>query len=129
MLADFCIYTIKHSSDLDKAYESGSGRGTFNEKTRWVSASHLLADAIRTGTRLPVVFCWAEETRDLRYWGLLEKVEVGSDGTAYTFSDLKPISPTQLKTALRKRSDRSRLDRYFIRPYAICYTPAFLEES
>jgi hypothetical protein len=120
---DFCIYTIKHSDDLDKGRS-----GTFHENRAWVAGKRLLEEAKRAKQVLPVVFCPAEGTKYLYAWAVLRKIDITEDGTNYTFEKLKLFrNPPPLKTTMKKKSDRKPLHRNFIRPYAICVTPAFLK--
>jgi hypothetical protein len=91
-----------------------------------VSGQRLLDEAKGRGERLAIIFCPSEETRNLHSWGVLEKIEITGDETAYTFSGLTRFKTTRPKTVLRKRSDGKPLPAGFIRPYAICRAPEFL---
>jgi hypothetical protein len=59
-------------------------------------------------------------------WAVLDKIIIEDSQTAYSFSDLQPLKGHR-KTSLEKR-DGSPLSPGFIRPYAICRTPAYLED-
>jgi hypothetical protein len=120
--ASLCVYTIKHSDDLV------AGRSdTFHERRPWAAAKRLLDDAERCGESVAVVFAEAENTDKLVAWAVLKEIQITPDGTDYTFSKLtrfkKPLRP---KTDLRKRNGE-QLSGNFIRPYAICRKPKFLE--
>ena len=129
MLANRCVYTIKLSPDLIEALRAG-GSGTFHERTRWATAKQLLAEARRSGERLPIVFAPAEGTDRLFGWALLEDGAVGSGrSTKYSFSALRQFKKRPLKSSLTKAKGGKHLDRAFIRPYAICRTPPYLEEG
>ena len=120
---DFCVYTIKHSDDLVQGRS-----GTFHEKRAWVTGKRLLEEAKRAKQVLPVVFCPAEGTKYLYAWAVLRKIDITEDGTNYTFEKLRLFrNPPPLKTTMKRKSDRKPLHRNFIRPYAICVTPAFLK--
>jgi hypothetical protein len=127
MLTDLCIYTTKHSDHLRSTLANG-GRDTYSEHKKWVRAKRLLDDAKRAGKRLPVIFAPAEATRRLFAWALLDEIVPDQENT-YTFSHLRLFEPRPLKTTLRKASDGEPLDRWFIRPYAICRTPNYLVEQ
>jgi hypothetical protein len=125
-LSEFCIYTIKHSNELRASYARG-GRDTYTEKKQWTTAGRLLADAKRADQRLPVVFAPAEGTSHLFAWGLLDSIRTINDSTEYAFSDLRVFNHRPAKSTLRKR-DGEPLGEGFIRPYAICVTPAYLHD-
>jgi hypothetical protein len=125
MLTDRCIYTIKHSDDLRKCLASG-GRDKFSEGRKWGQAKKLVDEAKRNGNRVPVIFAPAEQTGHLFAWALLDDVDVRGEGSTYAFSELTRFKPRPLKTTLRKASNGERLERMFIRPYAICKTPKLL---
>jgi hypothetical protein len=121
-LAPLCIYTIKHSRDLLKRR-----RGTFHENRRWTTARRLLERAQGDHQLLAVVFAQAEFTDDLVAWAYLTDIQIDNDGTNYTFSKLTRFEPPfPKKTDLFKRNGK-RLSAEFIRPYAICQTPPFLD--
>ncbi len=98
------------------------------EQKAWVTAARMLDDAKRSGERLPVLFSRAEGTHNLFAWALLETIEIAADkSTKYTFSNMRLFKGTRpLMSVLKKKSNREPLDEWFIRPYAICYTPSFV---
>lgn len=124
-LADECIYTIVHRQRLEEAASDG-GMATFREAKPWVSAAKLLAEARRDGRALPIVFADAADCSALLFWGELREVRIDEQGTEYAVASLRPIegnrAPQQL---VLLRSDRT-IAPDFIRPYALCRTPAFL---
>ena len=126
MLSDYCIYTIKHSDDLHKTENTGRA-GTYVERRRWASANRLLEKAQQEGRLLPIVFAPAEKTNPLFGWALLDKIIVEGGETRYSFSELRPFPEVRHKSSLKKRNGE-RLSQNFIRPYAICRTPAYLRE-
>jgi hypothetical protein len=123
MLTDICVYTIKHSDDL-RASQNKGGADTYTEKKRWVRVQRMLDSA--RDARVPIVFAPAEGTAYLFAWALLDKVVVGEETTEFTFSDLRLIKSRKPKSLLVKDSEGEPLDSQFIRPYAICRTPADL---
>jgi hypothetical protein len=125
MLCDYCVYTIKKAEDLRAAMDSG-GCATYTERKKWARAKELLEAAKRTGTRLPIVIAPAEKTFQLIAWALLDDI-IPDTTTTYTFSELRLLRPRPSKTTLKKASDNQPLDELFIRPYAICWTPDYLE--
>jgi hypothetical protein len=126
-LTELCIYTIKHSDDLNKTLGSG-GSGTYTEKKQWAKGQRLLIDAKRTGKRLPIIFAPAEGTFDLFGWAFLDEI-IPSETTQYTFSNLQLFDQVRPKTLLIKASDNKPLDKWYIRPYSICITPEFVIEA
>ncbi len=136
MLTDLCIYTIKQSDDLLQV-AAGDGSASFKEGKRWVSANELVANARRWYDHVPIFFAPAEATGELFAWAVLDDVTLRDNTTTYTFSrlqlfddliEMQIIENRPLKTTLYKASNNTPLDKGFIRPYAICRTPAVLEE-
>jgi hypothetical protein len=128
MLSRYCIYTIRKSEVL-RALSATRGRHTLREQKRWVQGERLLHEAKAAGQRMPVVFSDAKRTTHIIAWALLDRIEVGEESTAYTFSNLTLLGRRPRKTALKKKSDGKRLTIGFIRPYAICHTPDFLPNA
>ncbi|SRR5260370_40417177 len=121
---DFCVYTIKHSRDLNVSTNKGN---PFPEERSWATAERLLNEAKRDGSRLPVIFSPAESTDYLVAWALVETIDRTPTGIEYTFSNLKPFKAKSLRKSKLKKRDGKPLSENFIRPYAICITPDFLE--
>lgn len=126
-LAELCIYTIRHSDELQASLAKG-GTDTYSERKKWVRAKQLVEEARKSGKRLPVIFAPAEGTLHLFAWALLDEVFPG-ETTRYTFSRLRLLEPQLRKSTLRKASDGKPLDDGFIRPYAVCITPPYLEDE
>lgn len=127
-LFPFCVYTIRHHQDLDEAYRSG-GNGQFTENTTWNTGHRLFLEAKKNGQRMPVTFASADITERLIYYAMLEDVEINeSDSTTtYEFADLQPIASHHPLSSLTLRSTNRPLSDNYIRPYAICLTPSFVE--
>lgn len=123
MFSEHCIYTIRHSDDLEECYATG-GRGQFEERREWKTGKRLLDDAHRSGLRLPIIFAPAENTRRLFAWALLDDILPGPT-TRYSFSELRLLADRPAKSTLKTR-DGKCLSQSFIRPYAICETPGYL---
>lgn len=132
-LSEYCVYTIKHSKELQHI-ASGDGRGKAFENKAWVTGSRLFGEAEATGRRLPIVFAAAEEWSGLIFWALLTDVTIdqGDRGsgrkprTSYAFESLTEIRPPRAMTDLTVASTRRPLSKDSIRPYAICLTPLWL---
>ena len=77
---------------------------------------------------MPVVFSGAEDDTGLIYWAIIDDIRIDEINrtTTCTYSDLKPITPARPKSSLRLKTGNRPLSENSIRPYAICYTPAFL---
>lgn len=127
MLTEHCIYTIRHSSDLEKSYADG-GSDEYEERRNWKTGRRLLEEARSAGKALPIIFAPAEGTRRLFGWALIDDIIPGPT-TTYSFSRLQLFQEPPAKTTLRKADDGKRLDKWFIRPYAICRTPAYLDDA
>jgi hypothetical protein len=127
MFTEHCIYTIRHSRDLEDCY-ANDGRGQFEERREWKTGKRLLDDAHRSGMRLPIIFAPAENTRRLFGWALIDDIVPGTT-TRYSFSELRPFADRPAKSTLKTARDGKRLSKSFIRPYAICETPSHLVGS
>lgn len=123
-LTDLCIYTIKHSKDLHVVNNKGN---PFAEAHPWVTARRLLIKAEADRKRLPVIFCPAESTDYLFAWALLETIENSANGVEYTFSHLTRFKENSIRKSKLKKRNGKALNKNFIRPYAICLTPDFLD--
>ena len=128
-LSPVCVYTIRHHQDLDEAYHSG-GNGRFTENTTWNTGQRLFLEAKKNHQRMPVVFATAGiGTDSLIYYAMLKDVEINeSDSTTtYEFTDLQRIATHHPLSSLTLRSTNRPLSDNYIRPYAICLTPYFVE--
>ena len=131
--SEFCIYTILHSDKLKHFCRDG-GTGKFTENKKWATATALWERAEKANEQLPLVFAAAQSVSRLIYWGVITNLRPGPstkpDSTTISFTGLKPIrGKPRFHSSLRLRSTRKQLSDSFIRPYAICYTPNFLQEK
>lgn len=124
-LSRYCIYTMRHTDQLQDVYENKGGSDTFTENKRWVEGERLFRESQRNNEQMPILFTAAEKEGGLLYYALLEAVEVDDDAstTTYSFGELTPFDEERPKSSLVKRSDNKPLSDNYIRPYAICFTP------
>ena len=121
---EFCVYTIVDGKRLDR--DAKGGRAVkFQEGRRWTTADRLWQKASDEGKRMPVLFGDATECSRLRYWGLLIEIDVQDCGTRYTVDSLRKLGKHRTQE-LVLRSTRKQIGPNFIKPYAICVTPQFL---
>lgn len=122
-----CIYTMRHSAELGYIHATG-GYGTFVERKSWRTGLDLFRQAQAAGLFVPVIFSAAEEDSGLIYFGRLTAVEIDEErgATSYSFADLRGIEPARPKSAMRLVSTGNNLSDDYIRPYAVCETPADL---
>ena len=130
-ISPFSIYTIRHSRQLAEIFASG-GTGQHTEKKRWTSAQGILDAAKRSGQRLPVIFAAAETIDGLLYSAIVTDLHIEDRGpfdasTTITFTDMKRIAGKPPLSSLRLKSSGQPLSDSYIRPYAICHTPDYLE--
>jgi hypothetical protein len=127
-LSPFCIYTIRHQQDLDEAYRSG-GIGQFTENKTWNTGHRLYLEAKKNGQRMPVIFASADFTDRLIYHATLKDIVINeSDSTTtYEFTGLQQFASHLPLSSLKLRSTNRALSNDYIRPYAICLTPSFVE--
>ncbi len=124
----YCIYTIRHSEELEEALKSG-GRGRFTEKKLWKTGKAILEEAKTRNLAVPIFFGTAEKLPGLYYMAILTSVELHEKEkrTEYAFKSLKRLQvPRPLNTLILKSSGKPLPDKY-IRPYAICLTPRGIE--
>lgn len=119
--ADYCVYTIRHSSVIKK-FSLSEGPHTIDTKKKpWTGAKQMIADALKQGKVVPLLFAPAEETTNVVACADLLFVKTGRTNRC-TFGKVRYLSPLMKKTQLKKR-DGAKLDINFIRDYAICLTP------
>ena len=103
------------------------GLQVLTERKAWTTGRLLWDQAQRSSELMPAVFSTAEDERGLIYWATIHDIVIAEDRkTTCTYSQLRAIIPPRQKSSLRLRSTGQPLSEDFIRPYAICHTPAFL---
>lgn len=123
-LAEWCVYTIVDGKRLVHDAKVG-GAVQFHEGLRWTTAKRLLQEASAANKRMPVLFGDATECSRLRYWGLLTKIDVQDGATSFVVESLREIRKRRTQE-LVLRNTRKNIAPNFIKPYAICLTPTFL---
>jgi hypothetical protein len=78
---------------------------------------------------MPVVFASADLTDRLIYYATLKDVEINESDltTTYEFTGLQKIASHLPLGSLKLRSTNRALSDNYIRPYAVCLTPSFVE--
>ena len=132
LLMNYSIYTIKHSDDLARVY-SGKRKGSFEEYTNWKTGKVLLLEAREKSLWLTVLFAHAEKTDKIQYWARLTDIQIVQkpDGmfiTTYSFEKLTKLTRPRFKKDLVLKSTKRPIHPDFIRPYALCLTPNYLNE-
>lgn len=123
-----CIYTISQINKLN-VIAAGRGSGTLTESRQWISGRRLLGESQKANLALPVLFADATDCSRLLFWAVLTRIDVSGEGTRYTFSGLRPIPGHRVPQDLVLLSTARKIAPGFIRPYALCKTPAFLDEQ
>ncbi|MBT9569418.1 MAG: HNH endonuclease [Thiobacillus sp.] len=124
----FCVYTIVSRDVLDTvALERRPLIQT--ERKTWAKAKFYLKEASAEGSRVPVILGDAKDCSKLLYWGLLMGVEIKQSSTEYEVDQLRPIRDGHTPQELILAASGENISPGFIRPYALCHTPAFLTES
>ena len=75
---------------------------------------------------MPVIFSAAEATTGLIYDGPLERVDVDEDQTSYAVGRVHALPEAYPLSSLILESTGEPLSDLYIRPYAVCQTPALL---
>jgi hypothetical protein len=123
-----CVYTIVNTDLLAQAARQGI-QTTFPQSKAWVTARQLWQRAQAVGVGLPVLLGDATDCSRLVYWGLLTRVEIEDGATRFTVHRVRPLPGSHTPQELVLRSTGQHIAPNFIRPYAICRTPAFLSEQ
>ena len=75
---------------------------------------------------MPVIFADATDCGRLVYWGILSDIKPGKLGMHSFVRSLRRLRGHHAPQELVLRSTGKTIAPNFIRPYAICRTPAFL---
>jgi hypothetical protein len=126
-LFEYCVYTIVLKDTLEDIHKNKTGEGSLSENKSWVTGRRLLHEAEKAGADMPILFGDAAWCPDLIYWAILREVRVGDKRTKYRFEQLLKLPDGHSPQELRLRSTGKPISAGFIRPYAICKTPAFLD--
>lgn len=126
--SEHCVYTIVHADVLAEAARLGVPT-TFRESKPWVAGRQLWQQAQDAGIGFPVLLGDAADCSRLEYWGLLTGVEIEGESTHYTVDRIRSLPEGHTPQELVLRSTGEPIAPNFIRPYAICRTPAFLSGS
>lgn len=128
LLLDQCVYTIVERNRLWAASRDGGVSEPITEGRRWVGGKRLLDDAGAENSQVALLFGDAADCSQLIAWALLDSVEIRDKTTDFKFRELRELSghaPQELVLV----SSGETIAPGFIRPYAICFTPDFLEEG
>jgi hypothetical protein len=115
-LSSFCIYTMRHSAELDAKLQT-TGPHVLTEGKAWTTGHLLWEQARRSGELMSIVFSAAESDTGLIYWAITQDIQIAEEDrtTSCTYSDLKAITPARRKSSLRLRSTGRPLSEDFIR--------------
>ena len=91
-----------------------------------MTAEKMFHDARAANKYLPVLFGDAAHCSRLLYWGLLTDVHLQNGATSFAVDRLRKIRGKHKTQELVLRSSQKKIAPNFIRPYAICMTPRFL---
>ena len=125
-LYDFCVSTIVDRHRLEEFALKGSG--SITERRAWKTAKRLLDEAHKQEKDMPVIFSdAAHNSEHLLLWGILKKIDIRGDQTTVQFNDAQRVRGNHGRQELTLRSKGRSIKPNYIRPYAICETPLFLE--
>jgi len=125
---EHCIYTILHKDKLADVERQG-GPATFHESSPWRTGQALWRQARDAKLDFPILLGDATDCTELVAWGLLTCVDVDGEQTADTVERVRPLRGSHRPQDLVLRSTGEHIAPDFIRPYAICLTPAFLKDE
>jgi hypothetical protein len=126
--SEHCVYTIVHTDLLAQAARQVSPT-TFCESKAWGTGRQLWQQAQAAGVGFPVLLGDAMDCSRLEYWGLLTGVEIDDEATRFTVDRVRQLPGSHTPQELVLRGTGEYIAPNFIRPYAICRTPAFLSEQ
>jgi hypothetical protein len=125
-LFKFCVSTIIDRKQIQKFLDQGDG--CFAENKPWKMAKTLLMESQQIGARMPLILSdAAHDSEKLLCWGILRKIELDGEKTRVEFDDVRKIKGSRGRTDLTLRKAGRAIAPMFIKPYAICITPDFLE--
>lgn len=124
-ITEHCVYTIVHRDKLARIAKAGGG-GQFEEQKSWVTAGKLWQNSRRAKEAMPVLFGDSIDCSRLLFWGVLTDVEVREGATRFAVDRLRKFKGKHTPQELVLRSSGKKIAPNFIRPYAICLTPQFL---
>ena len=120
-----CVYTIVEGSQLDRLFEDGLEVHR-EERRPWMTAEKMFHDARAANKDMPILFGDAAHCSRLLYWGLLTDIHLQNGATSFAVDRLRKIRGKHKTQELVLRSSQRKIAPNFIRPYAICVTPHFL---
>lgn len=123
--SEACIYTILHVDKL-AAFHRNGGYGTAREARGWATGQKLFLAARHAGHVMPILFADAADCSRILYRAEILAIDVDAQGTRYAFQGLRPLAGKHAPQELRLLKTGAHIAPHFIRPYAICRTPGFL---
>jgi hypothetical protein len=125
-LFKFCVSTIIDNKQIQNFL--AQGEGCFTENKPWKMAKTLFMESQRIGARMPLILSdAAHDSEKLLCWATLLKIELDGEKTKVEFDDVRKIKGSRGRTDLTLRKAGRAIAPMFIKPYAICVTPDFLE--
>lgn len=127
-LSELCVYTIVDPVVLAEAarhvqvFQRSEGKS-------WATAEKLWRDAVQLGDDFPVLLGDAADCSRLEYWGILRSLNITSAGTEYMLDCVRRLPRLRSPQDLVLRNTGKNIAPGFIRPYAVCRTPAFLKQE
>jgi hypothetical protein len=144
----YCLCTSVSAAALEALLEVGP-EGAYRTDHPWWVARRLWQQAAQAGESMPLLLAAGEPLAHSR-WAMIEAIEVtefhsGSHATVCRFGALQPVNPIWspidsvfLKPSQEQldrerleglRAHRSALSHATLFPYAICETPAFINNA
>lgn len=127
-ITDYCAYTIVDGKRLARLAQKGLA-SRFEERKPWATASTLWHKARLADRAMPVLFGDAADCSRLLYWGLLTDVQIQDGATRFTVDRVRKLGGKHAPQELVLRSSGKKIAPGFIRPYAICETPLFVNSK
>lgn len=116
-----CIYTILAPKKLVAG-------GPFTEGKPWVKGRQMLEQATAAGRSLPIVFSDARNCQRVIGWAVATRIEIDGGQTLFDVRETRQIDGRRSQE-LVLLSSGTTLAEGDIRPYHLCVTPDWLDES
>jgi TIR domain len=124
-----CISIAVDARELQIQARAGSQQQLTDHRP-WTTGRQLLAEARRSGDRMPIIFSGSGDHGHLMYWAVIDDIAIDDHmRTTCLYSDLREINPPRQRSELRLRKSKRQLSTNTARSHVICLTPGFIVQE
>jgi len=129
-LFENCIYTIAKPDTLHR-HALGQSEYQHDEAKPWKTGLKWWKAAENSNNRLPIILGNAADCSVLLYWGLIREIDISptTGRTRCIVDRLRQIPGRRAPQDLRLVDTGKFIADGFIKPYALCSTPKFVERA